>query len=95
MVPATSRQTIEKKQGKLSIFVSYFSGTGKRYRMLQEAKRMQQEGADVVIGALSCTGKALDLRQLFLWDWETLSDATGSKADATGRCGCCHRCAFL
>lgn len=54
MAPATSRQTIEKKQGKLSIFVSYFSGTGKRYRMLQEAKRMQQEGADVVIGALSC-----------------------------------------
>ena len=54
MAPATSRQTIEKKQGKLSIFVSYFSGTGKRYRMLQEAKRMQQEGADVVIGVLSC-----------------------------------------
>ena len=54
MAPATSRQTIEKKQGTLSIFVSYFSGTGKRYRMLQEAKRMQQEGADVVIGALSC-----------------------------------------
>lgn len=48
-----SKQAAEKKQGDLSIFASYFPGTGKRYRMLKAAEQARQEGADVVIGALS------------------------------------------
>lgn len=41
------------KHGKLSIFVSYFSGTGKSYAMLEAADRARQAGMDVVIGLLS------------------------------------------
>ena len=51
----TSRQTAEKKRGALSIFVSYFPGTGAHRQMLQEANRVRREGSDVVIGALSDT----------------------------------------
>lgn len=39
-----------KKQGKLTIFASYFSGTGKSYAMLGAAEKARQAGADVVIG---------------------------------------------
>lgn len=43
-----------KKQGKLTIFASYFSGTGKSYAMLGAAEKARQAGADVVIGLLCC-----------------------------------------
>ena len=48
------KQHIEKKQGKLTIFASYFSGTGKSYSMLEIAEKARQAGLDVVIGLLSC-----------------------------------------
>lgn len=41
-----------KKQGKLMIFASYFSGTGKSYAMLENAEQARQAGRDVVIGLL-------------------------------------------
>lgn len=43
-----------KKQGKLTIFTSYFSGTGKSYAMLKAAEKARQAGTDVVIGLLCC-----------------------------------------
>lgn len=44
---------VEKQYGKLTIFASYFSGTGKSWRMLETAERVRQAGQDVVIGLLS------------------------------------------
>ena len=43
-----------KKQGKLTIFSSYFSGAGKSYEMLENAEKAREAGVDVVIGLLSC-----------------------------------------
>ena len=48
------KQHTGKKQGKLTIFASYFSGTGKSYSMLEIAEQARQAGRDVVIGFLSC-----------------------------------------
>lgn len=42
-----------KKQGRLSIFVSYFPGAGTRCRMLQAGEQARRSGTDTVIGALS------------------------------------------
>lgn len=39
-----------RKQGKLTIFASYFPGAGKSYAMLEAAKKAKVGGADVVIG---------------------------------------------
>lgn len=49
-----SEQITGKKQGKLTIFASYFSGAGKSYNMLKVAEKVRQAGVDVVIGLLSC-----------------------------------------
>ncbi len=48
------KQHTGKKQGKLTIFAGYFSGTGKSYSMLEMAETERQAGRDVVIGLLSC-----------------------------------------
>ena len=42
-----------KKQGKLTIFASYFSGAGKSWAMLKAAEKAKAAGADVVIGLSS------------------------------------------
>lgn len=47
-------QLAGRKQGKLTIFAGYFSGTGKSYSMLEIADKAKQAGMDVVIGLLSC-----------------------------------------
>ena len=47
-------QLTEKKQGKLTVFASYFTGAGKSYSMLESAEQARQAGLDVVIGVLSC-----------------------------------------
>lgn len=47
-------QLTEKKQGKLTVFASYFTGAGKSYSMLENAEQARQAGLDVVIGLLSC-----------------------------------------
>ena len=40
------------KRGYLKIFLGYASGVGKSFRMLDEARRRQERGQDVVIGAI-------------------------------------------
>ena len=39
-----------EKQGKLTIFASYFSGAGKSFAMLKAAEKARAAGVDVVIG---------------------------------------------
>ena len=46
-----SYQTAIKK-GYLKIFLGYASGVGKSFRMLDEARRRQERGQDVVVGAI-------------------------------------------
>ena len=46
-------QRKKEKRGELTIFCSYFPGTGKSYAMLEAADKARQAGADVVIGLLS------------------------------------------
>jgi two-component system sensor histidine kinase KdpD len=43
-------QPLEKKVGKLKIFLGMASGVGKTYAMLQEARDLRTDGRDVVIG---------------------------------------------
>ena len=43
-------QVKERKKGHLKIFLGYVAGVGKTYRMLSEARFLNQEGHDVVIG---------------------------------------------
>ena len=52
--PTLSDRVTVKAPGKLTIFASYFSGTGKTHAMLEAARTAKQEGRDVVIGLLSC-----------------------------------------
>ncbi|MBM6694372.1 sensor histidine kinase KdpD [Pseudoflavonifractor capillosus] len=50
---ASAGQATGRKQGKLTIFASYFSGAGKSYAMLESAREAKQAGLDVAIGVLS------------------------------------------
>ena len=49
---ASAGQATGRKQGKLTIFASYFSGAGKSYAMLESAREAKQAGLDVAIGIL-------------------------------------------
>ena len=42
--------TMVKKQGRLTIFASYFSGAGKSFAMMKAAEKAKADGVDVVIG---------------------------------------------
>lgn len=42
--------TPRKTKGSLTIYLGYAAGTGKTYRMLEEAQRLKREGVDVVVG---------------------------------------------
>jgi two-component system sensor histidine kinase KdpD len=42
----------DSRLGRLKIFLGYYSGVGKSYRMLDEGRRRRERGEDVVIGAL-------------------------------------------
>lgn len=50
---ALPKQLAGTKQGKITIFASYFSGAGKSYSMLKMAEKAKQGGQDVAIGLLS------------------------------------------
>lgn len=51
-----SDQKAKKAVGKLTIFASYLSGTGKSYAMLRAAEEARRAGRDVVIGLLAYDG---------------------------------------
>lgn len=41
---------LERKRGRLKVFLGYAAGVGKTYRMLTEAHDLKRQGVDVVIG---------------------------------------------
>ena len=52
-----SDQKAKKAGGKLTIFASYLSGTGKSFAMLRAAEEARRAGRDVVIGLLTYVGR--------------------------------------
>ncbi|SIT11920.1 universal stress protein [Alicyclobacillus vulcanalis] len=47
-----------KRRGRLRVFVGAAPGVGKTYTMLREARRLRDEGADVVIGWVETHGRS-------------------------------------
>ncbi|HWR36020.1 MAG TPA: histidine kinase [Clostridia bacterium] len=48
---------IERRRGKLKIFMGYAAGVGKTYKMLEEAQEMRAAGNDVVVGYFEPHGR--------------------------------------
>jgi two-component system sensor histidine kinase KdpD len=44
------------KRGRLKIFLGYYSGVGKSFRMLDEGRRRHERGEDLVVGAIQPKG---------------------------------------
>src|SRR5579863_1880238 len=47
----------ESRTGKLKIFVGAAPGVGKTYKMLQQARALQKDGYDVVVGVVETHGR--------------------------------------
>ncbi|MFJ1706607.1 ATP-binding protein [Kitasatospora sp. NPDC088346] len=45
------------RRGRLRVYLGSAPGVGKTYRMLDEARRRQERGADVVVGFIECHGR--------------------------------------
>ncbi|MEV7024131.1 sensor histidine kinase KdpD [Kitasatospora sp. NPDC093558] len=45
------------RSGRLRVYLGSAPGVGKTYRMLDEARRRQERGADVVVGFIECHGR--------------------------------------
>src|SRR6478672_6865518 len=52
------------RRGRLKVFLGYASRVGKSYRMLDEARRRQERGQDVVVAAMQGHAASLDLDAL-------------------------------
>ncbi|MCC6364973.1 MAG: hypothetical protein IT165_15760 [Bryobacterales bacterium] len=52
LLRAIQAEEARARRGHLKIFLGYASGVGKSFRMLDEARRRQERGQDVVVGAL-------------------------------------------
>ncbi|MGH7669652.1 MAG: sensor protein KdpD [Gemmatimonadaceae bacterium] len=53
-----------RERGKLKVYIGSAAGTGKTYRMLQEAHALRQRGVDVVVGYVETHGRAETAAQL-------------------------------
>lgn len=51
------RMIRRSQRGKLKIYLGYCAGVGKTYQMLQEARRLQADGIDVVVGFIETHGR--------------------------------------
>ncbi|GAA1953758.1 sensor histidine kinase [Kitasatospora viridis] len=49
--------TAPPRRGRLRVYLGSAPGVGKTYRMLDEARRRQERGADVVVGYIECHGR--------------------------------------
>lgn len=60
-ITSTSQDFLEllqsAKRGKLKIYIGSIAGTGKTYRMLQEAHELKLKGADCVLGYIETHGR--------------------------------------
>jgi two-component system sensor histidine kinase KdpD len=76
--------------GRLKIFLGYASGVGKSFRMLDEARRRRERGADVVVAAIQPRVPPeveLILRKLEIIPLKTVGDGTAIDVDAViARC---------
>ncbi|MFN8573229.1 MAG: histidine kinase [Gemmatimonadaceae bacterium] len=54
----------QRERGKLKLYVGSAAGTGKTYRMLQEAHDLKRRGIDVVVGFVETHGRAETAAQL-------------------------------
>ena len=54
----------KRERGKLKVYVGSAAGTGKTYRMLQEAHDLRRRGVDVVVGFVETHGRAETEAQL-------------------------------
>ncbi len=52
------RMIRRSQRGHLKVYLGYAAGVGKTYQMLLEAKRLKQEGVDVVVGIVETHGRA-------------------------------------
>ncbi len=46
------------QRGKLKVYLGYGAGVGKTWQMLQEGRRLQKEGIDIVVGLVETHGRA-------------------------------------
>lgn len=48
----------QRERGKLKVYIGSAAGTGKTYRMLQEAHDLRRRGSDVIVGFVETHGRA-------------------------------------
>jgi two-component system sensor histidine kinase KdpD len=60
-----------QKEGRLKIFFGYAPGVGKTYAMLEDARKLLNEGVDVVIGIVETHGR--EATKALLGDMETIT----------------------
>src|SRR5256886_7234758 len=54
----------QRERGKLKVYIGSAAGTGKTYRMLQEAQELRRRGSDVVVGFVETHERAETEAQL-------------------------------
>lgn len=54
----------QRERGKLKLYIGSAAGTGKTYRMLQEAHDLRRRGVDVVVGFVETHGRAETAAQI-------------------------------
>jgi two-component system sensor histidine kinase KdpD len=54
----------QQRRGRLKIYLGFAAGVGKTYEMLQEGRRLKQQGEDVVIGVVETHGRAETAAQI-------------------------------
>ncbi len=54
----------QRERGKLKLYIGSAAGTGKTYRMLQEANDLRRRGVDVVVGFAETHGRAETAEQI-------------------------------
>jgi two-component system sensor histidine kinase KdpD len=54
----------QQRRGRLKIYLGFAAGVGKTYEMLQEGRRLKQQGEDVVIGMVETHGRAETAAQI-------------------------------
>ena len=47
----------EKERAKLRVYIGAAAGVGKTYKMLQDAHQLQEQGVDIVVGAVETHGR--------------------------------------
>jgi two-component system sensor histidine kinase KdpD len=54
----------ERERAKLRVYIGAAAGVGKTFRMLQDAHQLQEQGVDIVIGAVETHGRVETVKQI-------------------------------